>query len=238
MIRTGHTEPISRVGAPGRLERVLLGLSVALGVYGCASDPPEMTHQGTGSAGSCIVGWYGMLDHDATALDVHACWGADCGTFALTVWNSDDPARTRAFELCEEKVYGGYVEEGELEGEGVGKGDNRPPGAEMMECLSDLLPDRGEPCSRIGSEEDDYMLEACAVEYDASPIFLSLRHYGNDRLQDGDVWTLRVEGPGGEVLVDQTLTIDEYERIPVGEYSCKRALFDLEGEPRGGVPFF
>jgi hypothetical protein len=193
---------------------------------------------------TCFLGWYGTLPYEGPSLQAQTCWNTKCsGTIEPTVITITPSTPERAWAGATEAEavtpQKDIIEECDrpfIEGS-----ETRPPcgvpGEEDPTALK--FPGGVGPGCGFDEQQTDFPVKACATASTATPgstsvsILIWPEQYapgrGQDLLRDGDQLTLHLEGPEG-VLLEQTVTIDQYEVFSTGGLSCRSAGFDLDGQ--------
>ena len=193
---------------------------------------------------NCFLGWYGALAYEGPSLKAQTCWNSKCsGTLEPTVMTvtpsipESASAETTEVETAEphediiEDCNRPFVESAMI----------RPPcGGPVEEDPTALkFPGGVGPGCGFDDQQNDFPVKACASTSTTTPgltnvsILIWPDQYapgqGQDLLRDGDELTVYLEGTGG-VLVDQTVTIEQYEVLTMGGSSCRSAGFDFDGQ--------
>ena len=188
----------------------------------------------------CFLGWFGDLDYEGPSLEAQTCWNSECsGTLTATVTTADPPSPASAPaatpQVSEDEDIIEECERPPIEGAQTPPPCGGP--AEVDPNAIDFPVGLGPGCD-FDDQVSDFPVQACASTRTAKPgstnVWISIwpRQYtpgqGQDLLRDGDQLSLRLEGTDG-VLVDETVTVEQYDASSYGGSSCRSAGFDLAG---------
>ena len=215
-------------------------LAVAL-VLGCGEQGDEST-EGESPAGAlvCFLGWSGELAYDGPSLEAQTCWNSKCsGTLTATVMPLAFPSPASIPEETPQVSPDEDISE-ECERSPVEGAQTPPPCGGPVEVDPNAIdfPLSLDPGCGVDEQVSDFPVQACASTRTDNPGSTTVQIWiwpkqhtpgqGQDLLRDGDQLSLRLEGTDG-VLVDETVTIDQYDAFSEGGSSCRSAGFDLDG---------